>query len=237
MIGIVAAHGIELHPVIRRLREARRYRGVVYGQLRAISVAVTRIGQGWARAQASTARFLDLTQCTAAIITGFAGATHPDLSVGDVVMPEAVLDLHQDEELVNGPRWQSPLRIEELRAKVAGRSGVLGTVRDLIIEPWDKERLGIRTGIVAVDLESAAAVAQAQSRGIPWVVTRVVLDPMRRPLGVVSWWHALVLAVSVKGWGRLGRFAVDLAVAQRRLGESVSLAVEEMQQIVAKRKG
>lgn len=235
MIGILAAHRVELRPVTRRLQTPRRYQGIVYGRLRGVSVAAVRVGQGWARAQQSATRLFDFAQCVGLVITGFVGATHADWSVGDLVIPDLVLDLHQDDDAPGGPQYRPPLRLQELRERVSGRGGVLGTVGDLLVDPWEKEQCGQRTGVVAVDLESAAIAAVAQLRGVPWVIARVVLDPMERPLGVVSWWHAAVLAVSVTGWGRLWRFGMDLTVAQRRLGEGVGIVVEELHQLLLKR--
>lgn len=237
MIGIVAAHPAEVWWVRRRLTGRRRYRGALYGRLQGIPVAIVCTGQGWTQAEAATARLLELTQCAGVVVTGFSGATHPDLVVGDVVIPDRVLDLHGEERPSDEPAAQPPVRLQALRDTMGAHGGAVGTVRAVVVEPQDKERLGREAGIVAVDLESAAAVGVAQLRGIPWIVARVILDAMDRPLGVASRLHAVALAVSVAGWGRLWRFALDLVVAQRRLGEELGAVVEELHRLAEQRAG
>jgi len=235
MIGIVASHAVELRPLVQQLQDRRNDRGVAYGRLRGVSVALVSTGQGWERSAVATTRLMHRTRCTGVVVTGFAGATQPGFGVGDVVIPQEIVDMHRDGERLDGPRYRPPLPLEVLRERLAGCGGVLGTVGGIVADPRDKEQLGRRARVVAVDLESAAAVSAAHGHGVPWVVTRIVLDPMERPLGVVSRCHAVVLAVSVRGWGRLRRFRDDLVMAQRRLGESVGVVVEEMNRLLDNR--
>lgn len=225
MIGIVAAHPVELRLVIRRLTDRRRGRGVIYGCLGDVPVAVRCLGQGWRRAEAGTVRLFEMTHCTALVMTGFAGATQGGMVCGDLVIPDVVVDLHRDPEAPDGPRYRSPLDLQAVRSAAGGRGGLLVTAGGLIESPGRKARLGQRTGAAAVDLESAAVVAVAQARGVPWVVARVILDSVDRPLGVRSVRHAGWLAVSILGWGRLGSFLKDVAVAQQRAGEHVQAVV------------
>ncbi len=225
MIGIVAAHPVELRLVIRHLSDRRRSRSVVYGRLDRVPVAVGCLGQGWLRAEVGTARFLEMTRCTALLMTGFAGATQDGAVCGDLVVPDVVVDLHEDWQAADGPRYRPSVDVASVRLAIGGQGGVLATVGCLVGSPAQKTRLGQRTGAVAVDLESAAVAAVAQARGVPWVVARVILDPLDRPLGVRSAWHAGWLAVSVIGWGRLGSFLQDVVVAQRHVGERVRAIV------------
>ncbi|MBI4314082.1 MAG: hypothetical protein HY594_04620 [Candidatus Omnitrophica bacterium] len=235
MIGVLAAHSIELAMLKRSLTKKRSSHGVVYGRLRGVSVALVSLGQGSKRAEKTLIHFLETHQVRGVIIAGFAGATHPDLVVGDILIPEEIVDLRESEEAREAVSFQPPIRLNDLRGIVSGRAGVLGTVSSVVIEPWDKERIGEQARVIAVDMETVALAAQAQVSGLPWIVVRAVLDPMDRPLGVVSWTHALILLISVRGWGRLARFGIDLVTAQRRLGESVAVIVEWMQRMLDKR--
>lgn len=228
MIGILAAHGAELRPVLRQVAGRRTHRGIIFGQLRGHQVALQAVGQGWSRAYWAAVRFFEVTQCAGVIMTGFAGATEAGWAVGDWLMPDKVVDLRRDERGVDGPTYRPSVPVAAWRAQLGIRGGVLGTVADVVVEPWDKAQMGSRLGVAAVDLESAAVAAVATHDGVPWVAARVVLDPADRPLAVVSAWHAALLAVSVVGWGRLAGFGRDLAVAQRRLGDRIGDVVEIM---------
>ncbi len=225
MIGIVAAHPVELQPILRKLTHRRQGCGLVSGQLGGVPVVVGALGQGWRWAEVGTGKFLERTRCTALVITGFAGATQPGLVCGDLVIPDLVVDLHEDPEAVDGLRYRPPLDLQAVRATTGGRDGMLVTVGGLVGAPAQKARLGQRTGAAAVDLESAAIAAVAQARGVPWIVARVILDSVDRPLGVWSAWHAGWLVISIMGWGRLRLFLREMAVAQRHLGEQVQAVV------------
>ena len=228
MIGIIAAHGAELWPILRQMTGRRTHAGVTYGQWRGCRVALQAVGQGWDRAYWTAIDFFRVTRCTGVVITGFAGATEAGWTVGDVLIPDKVVDLRRDEDGVDGPSYRPTFPVSAWRTQWGLRGGVLGTVSAVVVEPSDKAGFGSRFGLAAVDLETAAVAAVATHDVVPWAAVRVVLDPMDRPLNVISGWHAALLAISVMGWGRLGRFSRDLAVAQRRLGERVGDVVEIM---------
>ncbi len=233
LIGIVAAHGVELRPVLRHVTGRRTHQGIVFGRLRGCPVALQAVGQGWSRAYWAAIRFFEVTHCAGVVITGFAGATEAGWAVGDLLMPDKVMDLRHDEDGRDGPSYRPPFPVSSWRTQLGFRGGVLGTVAGVVVEPWDKAQLGSRLGVAAVDLETAAVAAVATHDGVPWVAARVILDPADRPLGVVSVWHAALLAVSVTGWGRLMQFGRDLAVAQRRLGDRIGDVVEIADQALA----
>lgn len=233
MIGIVAAHGAELRPLRRQLAGRRTHEGILFGQLRGCPVALRVIGEGWARAHDRTLRFLQTVRPDGLLVIGFAGATAAGWAVGDMVLPDKVVDLRRDEDGADGPSYRPMLPVAAWRAQLGLRGGVVGTVGAVVVEPWDKVELGRRTGMTAVDLETAAVAAAATQAAVPWAAARAVLDPVDRPLAVVSPWHAAVLAMSVVGWSRLWRFARELAVAQRQLGIQVGNVVEVMQRTLA----
>ena len=237
MIGIIAAHEAELEPLLRPLAGRRRHEGIIFGQWRGRPVALRVVGQGWARAHERTLHFLRTVRPAGVVMTGFAGATAAGWAVGDVVMPDKVVDLRRGEEAADGPSYRPALPVAAWRAQLGFRGGVVGTVEAVVVEPWDKAELGRRAGIAAVDLETAAMADAATQEMVPWVVARVVLDPVDRPLAVVSAWHAALLAVSVTGWGRLGRFGRDLTVAQRQLGDRIGDVVEIMDRTLANKDG
>lgn len=233
MVAVVAAHGVELQPLLRQMTGRRTYEGIAFGQLRGGPVALRVVGQGWARAYDRTLRLLRTVRPDGLLVTGFAGATEAGWSVGDVIVPDRVVDLRRDEDGTDGPSYRPTLPVEAWRAQWRVRGGVVGTVGAVVVEPWDKAELGRRFGIAAVDLETAAVAAAATQCSVPWAAARVVLDPMDRPLAVVSAWHAAVAAMSVVGWSRLWRFSRDLAAAQQQLGRRMGDVVALMDQTLA----
>lgn len=228
LIGIVAAHGAELRPLLQHVTDRRIDRQVVFGRWRGVPVALQVVGQGWSRAHEAAGRFFRVTRCAGVIITGFAGATEPGWAVGDGVMPETVVDDRRDGHGAGDQSHRSPFPVAAWQAQLGWRGGALGTVTRVVVGPSEKAELGTRLGIAAVDLETAAVAAAAARDGVPWAAARVILDPMDRPLAVVSPWHAAWLAISIAGWGRLGRFGQDLVVAQRRLGDRLGDVVDIM---------
>lgn len=228
MIGIVAAHPIELRPLVARLRAPRHGRGVTYGRLGETPVALAALGQGWRRAEASASRFFEAVPCRVVVVTGFAGATQPGCRVGDLVIPETVMDLRRPDGRGDGVPYRVPMAVQLFQARTGARGGVMASVARVVAEPAEKARLGRDRGVTAVDLESAAVVAVAAQRGVPWLVARVVLDPVDQPLGVRSPAHAVWLGCSVAGWGRLWQFGRDVAAACQQLGDRVSRVVEMM---------
>jgi nucleoside phosphorylase len=154
----------ELRPLRRPLGLRRaREPGVFTGALgdRPVVAAITGIGvQAAARA---AERILDAGGVERVVVVGIAGGIGADLRVGDVVVPEVVLDLD------GGARWRpSPL------GDVPPR-GVLATSGALIGE--SARLLALRAqGVLAIDMETAAIAAVCERRGCPWSVWRALSD-------------------------------------------------------------
>ncbi len=223
MIAIVAAHPVELALVVARLTARRREDGCVWGRLRGVPVALVLTGQGWQRADRAARRAFRIPGWELCLITGFAGATQAGLGVGALVIPERLLDV------ARGPSTVRPTHdVTSIRRALCATDGTMATVKRVVGDPEAKAQLGRRWQVAAVDLESAAVAAAAQDQEIPWMVARVVLDPVDRPLGVTSVGHAAALAISVVGWPRLRQFSLDLHTAQQHLGDSISRIVEHV---------
>jgi nucleoside phosphorylase len=100
---------------------------------------------------------------TLVVSAGTCGALAPDLAVGALVVPEAVV----------GP---DGARLATSMAPTLTRAGTLLTVADVVHTPEDKARLWIETGAVAVDTESSILLGWARTVGAPAVVVRAVSD-------------------------------------------------------------
>ena len=126
---------------------------------------------------------------TLVVSAGACGALAPDLAVGALVVPEAVI----------GP--DGTRRLTASRPALV-RAGILLTVSEVVTTPSDKARLWIETGAVAVDTESSVILEWASAQGVPATVVRGVSDgaasgvprdlaAVVEPTGRVSRGHAL----------------------------------------------
>ncbi len=97
------------------------------------------------------------------VSAGACGALAPDLAVGALIVPAAVI----------GP---DGVRLATSAVSSLTRAGTLLTVADVVHTPEDKARLWIETGAVAVDMESSVLLEWARAAGVPGVVIRAVSD-------------------------------------------------------------
>jgi len=97
------------------------------------------------------------------VSAGACGALAPDLAVGALIVPEAVI----------GP---DGARLATSAIPSLTRAGTLLTVADVVHTPENKARLWIETGAVAVDMESSVLLEWARAAGVPAVVIRAVSD-------------------------------------------------------------
>ena len=141
-------------------------------------------------------------------MSGIAGGLHPDLTIGTVLVPEAVLDLG------SGQRYESS-PMEGIQ-----REGLIASADHLIMD--EDVLAGLQEqGVVAMEMESSGVAAACQDAGIPWTTFRVISDrpddgltddaimSLLRPDGSSDVGAALRLTVRhpgrVPGMVRLGR--------------------------------
>jgi hypothetical protein len=117
------------------------------------------VGVGADRASVRTRKLLELLRPQRVIVAGVCGAVATDLVVGDLLVPDQVVDVASGTVMV--PQGG--------RSPVAGaHGGALATVR----------RFGDATpaGAVAVDLETAAIAAGCDELGVAWTALRAISD-------------------------------------------------------------
>jgi nucleoside phosphorylase len=163
-LAFLAPMPLELRPLVRPLSlgsaDAAGFRSGALGRMEAVA-ARTGIGP---RAAARTAqRLLDSTPVDHVVIVGIAGALGPRVAIGDLVVPERVLDLATGAE-----HRPSPLGDATPRGTLVTSDGLL-TDRDALA------RLE-RSGALAIDMETAAVAAVCERHGCPWSVFRAISD-------------------------------------------------------------
>lgn len=104
-------------------------------------------------------RSYELAGCQAVLSAGFAGACHPDVVAGDVVLSG------------NAPAF--------LRTALGAVEGQLRTLSHIASS---HEKAGLtQDGVAAVDMETGHVAAAAAKQGIPFLGVRVIIDRLQDP--------------------------------------------------------
>ena len=160
-----------------------------------------------------------------ALFSGFAGALHPELGIGDLLLADAIVT--SDGE-ARPTTWPGPSAVlpQDLRR------GRLLTSSSLIATANDKRRLRSAHEALAVDMEAAPAAAICARHGIPFGCLRVISDRMDTSLspalvGLLAGASVSPLRLAAAVVRRpslasdLWRLARDTRFASRRLAEGL----------------
>jgi hopanoid-associated phosphorylase len=107
---------------------------------------------------------------------GIAGGLSPEFLPGSCVVAREVIA--DDERFAVHARWSQHL----LQTIPGAREGHFVGVNAPVATPHEKRALALRTGAVAVDMESGIAVKAASFHGLPFAAVRIVADPSDRAL-------------------------------------------------------
>jgi adenosylhomocysteine nucleosidase len=165
-IAILAPMRAELRPIVRCLSLRRSRLGdlsLFRGALGRAQIVATTTGVGTRAAARTAERVMEAMPVDHVVVVGIAGGIGPSVDIGDVVVPELVVDLATGEA-----RRPSTLRDAVPR-------GTLVTSDELLTDPAPLAVLA-RQGVIAVDMETAAIAAACERRGCPWSVFRAISD-------------------------------------------------------------
>ncbi|NTU65181.1 MAG: 5'-methylthioadenosine/S-adenosylhomocysteine nucleosidase [Chloroflexi bacterium] len=165
-IAILAPMRSELRPLVRllSLKQARSGdRNLYWGTLGRAEIVATTTGIGTRAAVRTAERILDAIPVQHLVVVGIAGGLGPSVDIGDLVVPELVIDL------ATGTKYR-PSVIGDAKAR-----GTLATSNEVLIDRVEAARLE-RQGVIAVDMETAAIAAVCESRACPWSVFRAISD-------------------------------------------------------------
>ncbi|MCG3202655.1 MAG: Futalosine hydrolase [Gammaproteobacteria bacterium] len=158
-------------------------------------------GMGFEHARAGAAALLD-AGARSLVSWGCAGALHPALPSGALVLPAVVIGASGT--YATDPAWRG--RIE---AAVGGPehadAGPLLCGRTVLADRRARQDARERSGASAIDMESAAVGAAALEAGVPFLVVRAIADPATRVLPAF-----LPAITDAYGRPRLGRLAREL---------------------------
>jgi nucleoside phosphorylase len=165
-VGLLAPMPSELGPLVKvAALERGSFGGLAghVGRVGGVDVVATKTGIGTKLAAEAADRLLDAGPVELVLVVGIAGGVPGAVAVGDVIVPEVVVDGDTGTEY-------SPVPLDGFAPR-----GVLETSDDFLVDEHDIARFAAR-GVIAVDMETAAVAATCERRGVPWGVVRAISD-------------------------------------------------------------
>lgn len=160
-VGMLAPMQPELQPIVRRLgmeRDGSLYRGRA-GEIEVVAMLTT-IGM---KAGAQAAQRILEHAVDWVMVVGIAGGVDRSVAIGDVVVPEIVVDR------ATGGRFR-PASVGSIVAR-----GTLSCGDELITGEDELNAMAAR-GVIAVDMETAAVAAVCETAQCPWSAFRGISD-------------------------------------------------------------
>ena len=165
-IAILAPMPSEMAPLVRVLSLERSGDGVAVeysGRTGGAEIVAARTGIGTKGAAEATERILGTGSVDHLLVVGIAGGVPPGTKVGDLVVPELVVNGATGSE-----HRPSPL------GDIAPR-GTLSTSDEFLVDEARLAEMADR-GVVAVDMETAAIGAVCEAQDCAWSVFRGISD-------------------------------------------------------------
>jgi adenosylhomocysteine nucleosidase len=165
-VGVLAPMKSELRSVVKAFAlKPAQLNGVAVqtGTVGNADIVATTTGMGTALAASATERLLGLGDFDRVMVVGIAGGVGPTVTIGDIVIPEAVFDGADGNEY-------RPAPIDGPAAR-----GSIVTSDDFIVDPERLQDL-IARGVIAVDMETGSVAAVCAQRGVPWSTVRAISD-------------------------------------------------------------
>jgi adenosylhomocysteine nucleosidase len=146
------------------------------------SLVLVRSGVGKQRAEDSAIQVIDRFKPKVLISIGYAGAVQPGLNVGDLMIADSILEENESRKYVPDPIWLDRSRNIPCTDSTKAVVGGLLTVNKVIHGPIEKERLGEKYNVQAVEMETSAIARIAEDKALPFLSVRVISDRMDQEL-------------------------------------------------------
>jgi adenosylhomocysteine nucleosidase len=157
---IAVAFALEFEGAYFRSKHDKRLRLSIW-QFGAMGAAAAQVAE----------RKLETAKPDLLVSAGFAGALHPDLAIGDLVI---------------GSNYSDPNLLERLTLSSRWRLGELVTVPAILEREADKQEVSQRSGAMMADMETAHLADLCESRGIPLLSVRCISDALAYDMPVPS---------------------------------------------------
>jgi adenosylhomocysteine nucleosidase len=165
-VGVLAPMKSELRPVVKAFGLKPAVVGGVpvhTGAVGNADVVATTTGIGTLLATTAAENLLGLGTFDHVMVVGIAGGVGSSVRIGDIVIPEVVVN-------GQGGSEYHPAAIDAPTPR-----GTIVTSDDFIVDP-DRLAQLIAQGVIAVDMETGSVAAVCAERGVPWSTVRAISD-------------------------------------------------------------
>ncbi len=194
-IGLVVALHLEIAPFLEKCEHVQKYSGGPFtfrgGRFGSRRIAVVETGAGAAPAARGTRALLDAHHPEWIISCGFSGALVPELVIGDILVGTSIRN-PEGRELKFDLRFEADPDTGLYAGPLYNSEKILRTVAE-------KKHAAMRTGCMAVDLESFAVADACREAGEKFLVVRTVSDDLKNDLPPEA--LAIFAAQGFKRWG------------------------------------
>lgn len=182
-LAIIYALREEVKPLLKEGRVAAKLllkpTVLTQADFRGKPVVFCQTGVGMNPAHEGVERLLSHFQPSLILSVGYAGAAHPELKTGDLVIANEIRSEAKD-------RFQTDQKNREVMELLIREEQIpyrIGPILTLwkMADAETKKKAG-QSGVLAVDMETAAAAAVAAKKGIPILSLRVIFDPLDEEL-------------------------------------------------------
>jgi adenosylhomocysteine nucleosidase len=169
MIAVAFALPAESRDFIRRIAGRASEAGVIAGLNGRTAIDVLHTGVGCAVAERRLRKYLEHSTPEFVIAAGFAGATIPGCSIGDVILASN----RSDPSLLASA--------EKSLVRLKPRKGNLFTASEMIDSAVERAELWSREQAIAVDMETATMAAICREKNLRLLSLRVLSDTPEKP--------------------------------------------------------
>jgi nucleoside phosphorylase len=149
---------------------------IQFAAFRGVDVAFCRTGVGIANAHEAAERLFEHASPSLVLSAGCAGAAHPDLKTGDLVLASEIRSETPTDRFLTSEMDRTDIERLIREEDLPYRTGPLMTLWN-IAGKSAKEDAGAK-GAACVDMETAAVAAIAEKAGVPLVSLRTIFDPL-----------------------------------------------------------
>jgi adenosylhomocysteine nucleosidase len=156
----------------------------------------------------AAAKLLVAQGATRLISWGCAAALSATLKTGDLILADKLIDAGgcRNEKFCASTDWHSYTK-KLLSRSVVVHTGCLAESKNIVSSSKDKIQLHSITGAVALDMESVATAKVARQYDLPFLVIRVIADPVNMDLPL-----AINYSLNDRGDIKLGKLLMFLAL-------------------------
>jgi adenosylhomocysteine nucleosidase len=185
-LGFLAPMKPELRPLVQMLSLQRGSDGAYRGTFEETSVVAMLTLIGTKAAAEATERLLGDNDIDHVVVIGIAGGVPPTVAIGDLVVPDVVLDAATGKEY-----RPSPLGDVVMHGRIRTSDDLTVTAAGMLAE-----------GVTACDMETASVAAVCETHDRPWTAFRAISDLVGGPVD-----DAILAMANPDGSGNIGAAA------------------------------